>query len=173
MELFLEFKHFRVTVHWNVLVNNTITNVLIARKTLRYCVSQTRTSRCWLIFFSTSRTATRCVHRWDRHKLCDSKKNAKQPRESISVLFQIAGVNPQPTLKVHLNSATGQHSNIFRDEPLAETQAELFTGCSKWLSSRSHLSPSFLLASDWLWLCCKDRLDVSRCEPLNPLFRPG
>lgn len=70
MELFLESKHFRVTVHWNVLVNNTITNVLITRKTLRYCVSQTPTSRCWLIVFQlpeqqpgvfTAGTITSCV----------------------------------------------------------------------------------------------------------------
>lgn len=62
MELFLEFQHFRVTVHWNVLVYKTVTNVLISRKTLRQRVSQTRTSRCWLIFFQLP----------EQHQVCSS-----------------------------------------------------------------------------------------------------
>lgn len=131
MELFLEFKHFRVTVHWNVLVNNTITNVLITRKTLRPRVSQTRTSRCWLIFFQLPEqqpgvfiagTITSCV---------TQTKMPNNPETPFLFCFKSQGFNPQPSLKVHLNSATRQHSNIFRDEQLAETQAELFTGCSK------------------------------------------
>lgn len=168
MELCLESKHFRVTVHWNVLVNNTITNVLITRQTLRYCVSQTRTSCCWLFFFFfqlpeqqpgvfIAGTITSCV---------TQTKMPNNPETPFLFCFKSQGLTRSPVWRSTWTLPLG--STQTSSETSSWQKPRLFTGCSKWLSSRSHLSPSFLLASDWLWLCCEDRLDVSRCEPLKP-----